>query len=103
MFRPAPQRRLLLLAVLALLQVQPLRADDGHDTALEAVRSGAIRPLHEILALPEVRAAGEVIEVEIEREDDRWTYEVETVTADGTLRKLHVDAASGRLLDTDED
>ena len=96
-------RRALLLAALAALLARGLRAEDENDTALEAVRRGEIRPLHEILALPEVQSAGEVIEVEIEREDGGWTYEVEVVATDGTLRKLRIDAASGQVRAGDED
>lgn len=90
--------RLTGLILLALAAARPGAADDSHDAALAALRAGQIVPLHEVLALPAVREAGAVVEVEIEREQGRWVYEIETVAPDGTLRKLRFDAATRAAL-----
>ena len=39
-----------------------------------------------------------VLELELERDDGRWTYEVKLLQANGQLLKLEVDAATGQVL-----
>ena len=41
---------------------------------------------------------GQVLEVELERDDGRWIYEVKLLQAGGRLVKLELDAASGAVL-----
>ena len=41
---------------------------------------------------------GQVLEVELEQEGERWTYEVRLLQAGGRLVKLNVDAATGEVL-----
>ena len=41
---------------------------------------------------------GEVLEVELERDDGRWIYELKLLQPGGELRKLKLDARSGELL-----
>ena len=40
----------------------------------------------------------ELLEAELEEEDDVLVYEVELLTADGTVRELELDARDGRIL-----
>ena len=39
-----------------------------------------------------------LLEAELEEEDDVLVYEVELLTADGTVRELELDARDGRIL-----
>lgn len=41
---------------------------------------------------------GQVLEVELERDDGRWIYEIKLLQAGGRLLKLKLDARSGELL-----
>jgi len=91
-------RKVLLLIALSAL-VGPALADGDHDRARAALREGRIRPLAEILAVVESRFGGRVIEVEFEREDGRYVYDLELVTEAGQLLEVNVDAATGEVLE----
>ena len=52
-------------------------------------------------AFPCQPVRGEIVEVELERENGRWEYEVELLTASGTVIDLTYDAATARLLETE--
>jgi uncharacterized membrane protein YkoI len=89
--------RRALLAV-ALLTVAAPAAAETHDRAREALRAGEIRPLAEILAAATRDFAGEVVEVELERERDLWVYELKLLTPQGSVLKLEYDARAATLL-----
>ena len=78
-----------------------------HDSARQARAHGEILPIADILRMVRAEVPGDVIEVELEREEDRgtacWTYEIEILTPDGRLLKLAVDAKHGRILDREDD
>jgi hypothetical protein len=78
-----------------------------HDSARQARAHGEILPIADILRMVRAEVPGDVIEVELEREENRgttgWTYEIEILTPDGRLLKLAVDAKHGRILDREED
>jgi uncharacterized membrane protein YkoI len=69
--------------------------DDDHDQAREAVEHGAIAPLAEVLARPELKRMGELVHVRLDREDGRWIYRLRFVGADGRVREAKVDATLG--------
>lgn len=75
-------------------------ADDArdHDRARQALESGEILPLRTILERVERDYPGQVMEVELDREDGRWRYEIKLLRRDGALVKLVVDARDGRQL-----
>lgn len=98
-------RTLLALLLCALVGlggiVASARADDArdHDRARRAREAGEILPLTTVLTAVEREFTGKVIEVELERDDGRWIYEVELLTEDGSVLELTYDAATGRFLD----
>jgi len=98
-------RTLLALLLCALLGlggiVTSARADDAldHDRARRAREAGEILPLTTVLTAVEREFAGKVIEVELERDDGRWVYEVELLTDGGSVLELTYDAATGRFLE----
>lgn len=74
-------------------------ADDyDHNLARQAVQAGQILPLSQILAQQHKDYPGQVLEVELEREDGRWVYELKVLQAGGQLLKLELEAQSGRVL-----
>lgn len=81
--------------------VTSARADDApdHDRARRAREAGEILPLATVLKAVESDFTGKVIEVELERDDDRWVYEIELLTEGGSVLELTYDAATGRFLD----
>jgi uncharacterized membrane protein YkoI len=96
--------KLNLFAMLVLASIaSPAWADQrDHELAREAVRSGQAMPLSEILSRIRLQLGGEVIHVELEREEGRYVYEFRVIGADGKLRKLHVDAATAKVLETED-
>ena len=86
------------LCLWLLLAALPVRADEGHDRAREALRAGEIVPLDEVLDVLSAQGAGQVLEVELERHDDRWIYEIETLDPGGVIAKHVVDATTKEIL-----
>lgn len=68
---------------------------------MEALQQGRVRPLAEILADVGQDLGGRVVGVEFD--DDAYVYEFKVVTDAGQLRKVYVDATSGRILDLGDD
>jgi uncharacterized membrane protein YkoI len=94
------------IAVLAtLLAIAPLAAEDDadHERAGEAVRRGELLSLEQILALHPLQPGERLVEVELDRDDGRWEYELQILTPTGRVRELEIDGASGALLDEDSD
>lgn len=79
----------------------PVLADSrqDHDVARQALAAGEILPLRKVLERIERTHPGEVLEVELERENGRWVYEVKLLRRDGGVQKLLLDARDGTLLD----
>lgn len=91
--------------LVAMLACGPARADDDHDheRARRAREAGEIVPLSTVLASVEREFEGTVVEVELEREDGRWVYEVELLTPSGRVLELTYDATNGRFLEGEGD
>jgi hypothetical protein len=88
----------LVLAILATLGVPAVSARDrgDHDRAREAVEAGQILPLKAVLARVEREAPGaQVLEVELERHEALWLYEIKLLQTGGVITKLRVDARTG--------
>ncbi len=96
---------LLLLAVaLAGLPVYSAQAGkDDHVEARELLQRGEIVPLARILEIVQQRVPGDVIEVELEREDGLWEYKVKVLTPAGNVRKLYLDARNATVLKIKDD
>jgi uncharacterized membrane protein YkoI len=48
------------------------------------------------------KVAGKVVEAELEKKHDKIVWEVEVVTAENKVMEVHIDAASGAVIDTEE-
>lgn len=92
----------VLLAGASLAGASALAGGD-HEKAMRAVREGRALPLAEILPGIESRIGGRVLEVELERDDGRYFYEFKMVTTSGRLLEVMVDAASGRVIEIEDD
>lgn len=99
--------RAALLLILALIATPAPadRSDDArdHDRARQALEAGEILPLADILAAAEAARPGRVIELDLERDDGRWVYELELVSPEGLLYEMEIDAATGTVLEVERE
>lgn len=103
----APRRRgtwrpvALAMLLAAAWTLPAARAGERHDheRARAAVEAGEVLPLPALLARLQRTHPGQVLELELERDDGRWVYEVKLLQADGRLLKLDLDAATGAVLE----
>jgi uncharacterized membrane protein YkoI len=99
---------LALIAVAALLPATLAMAGkdkhrDDHVEARELLRRGEILPLAHILDTAQRRVPGDVIEVELEREDEGWEYKVKVLTPTGLVRKITLNARNGVVVKIKDD
>lgn len=88
-----------LILILTCLGTPVFADRDDQDRARLALEAGEILPLSEILAAAEKARPGRVIEVDLERDDGRWIYELELVSPDGLVYEMEIDGASGAVLE----
>ena len=98
----------LLLAALVAVAAPAYADQDEHDDdrkTLERAREhGDVLPLARIVELLRGQGiAGELLEVELDREDDGLVYEIYVLGNDGRRLELTVDPATGRILDVEQD
>jgi hypothetical protein len=100
MFR-IPASLLLLLTVLSLVWPTGVRvalADSDQDRVRQAVQSGAVRPLGDILSVVRQTYPGRVLDAEIDRADTRWIYDIRLLGSGGQVTEVKVDADSAEIL-----
>lgn len=73
-------------------------ADDDHYQSRRAFQAGEVMPLRTLLDKIEKDYPGQVLEVELEREQQQWYYEVKMLSDEGRLQKLIVDAKTGEVM-----
>lgn len=84
----------------AVLAVPSARASgkDDHDRARQAVQAGQVLPLPTVLERLQREVPGQVLEVELEQERERWIYEIKLLTPAGQLTKVKLDARTAEVL-----
>jgi uncharacterized membrane protein YkoI len=100
----SPSYRVVTAFLLSLLLTGPGQAGDGqdHDRARQALEAGEVLPLRTILERVERDHPGQIMEVELERKETGWIYEVKLLKTGGALVKLKIDARNGIVLDSKE-
>lgn len=98
-----PDRRSRLAACVlcaAALAAPPAWASgkDDHDRARQAVQAGHVLPLPTVLERLQREVPGQVLEVELEQERERWIYEIKLLTPAGQLTKVKLDARTAEVL-----
>ena len=92
----APRIALLLALAAGVVALPPLASGDDckrkQDCALDAFQRGEVRPLSEVLAVARAKVPGEVVKVELDREDGIWVYEIKILTASGRVREIEINA-----------
>lgn len=105
-FLPGLAALAVVLGLGVALPASPARAfgdDEDHVAAREALRRGEILPLSRILTVVQRRVPGDVIDVELERKDGRWRYEVKVLTSTGRVREVKLDARNAAVLEIEDD
>lgn len=67
-----------------------------------AVERGEAKPLSEILQIASAAHPGEVVGVEFEAKGKSWVYEIKVADKAGRLVEIHISAANGQVLNTEE-
>jgi len=93
----------LSLAVALIWALGGAALAGDHERARAALERGEILPLLAILQRATGYQPGEVIEVELERDDGRWLYEVKLLTPAGVLMEMELDAATGALIELERE
>ena len=89
---------------LSAAMVAPAVADDDdHIAARQAMQRGEILPLPRILRAAQTAAPGDVIEVELDRDDGVWRYEVKILTSTGRVLEVKLNARTAAVLEIEED
>ena len=94
----------LSLAALLSLALSAGYADNDQDIARQALASGKIKPLQDILAILETKLPGHrVVKVEFEHDDGQYIYEIKIISAQGVLHEVEIDARNGAVLEIEVD
>lgn len=100
---PIPLRHavpvMLLAVVLGLLPA--IGHTDGHkdhDRARKALLSGEVLSLRQVLDIVAREYPGEPVEIEFERDDEVYVYEIKLLQPSGSILKMKVDAANGKVI-----
>lgn len=89
--------RSALFCILALALVVPVAAVDI-DEVMRLKESGAIMSLEDLLEQVRHEYPGRIIEIELEKENGKYVYEIDLVDENGIVWELELDAETGDLL-----
>lgn len=70
-----------------------------HDLARQALEAGEILPLRTVLERIARDYPGEVMEVELEQDNGKWTYEIKMIRRGGGIAKLKLNAKDASLIE----
>lgn len=88
----------LAISVFVVLPSAGLASDrDDHERARRALEAGEVLPLRTVLERVERDYPGQIIEVELERDDGMWFYEVKLIRSGGAVIELKLDARDGAV------
>ena len=74
-----------------------------HEEARQALEQGLIRPLEEVIAEARKHVQGDLIEIELERENGRYIYELEFIQPTGQIIEIQVDAKTMAIVEENTD
>jgi len=96
------RRSLRPIAAFALLAGASAAFAGENDRSRASANGGAVISLDAALAAARDAIAGDVVGIELEREDGVWVYEVEIVTPGGVMVEAYVDARTGQVISQHE-
>lgn len=89
---------LLCLAAAAGVPAAHAGSPGDHERARAAVQAGEVLPLPVLLERLAKTHPGQVLELELDRDDGRWIYEVKLLEPGGRVAKLEVDARTAEVV-----
>jgi len=93
-----------LAAVLALTLVFAFSvtawSDDKEGNVAELVKDAKVT-IDQAIKTAQEKVPGTVVEAELEKKHGKTVWEVEVVGADGKVTEVHIDAATGTVIDTE--
>lgn len=90
---------LMILSALCWLAGPAWAGDRIRQDEVRQLRaSGQILPMETILSRAQALQPGQLIEVEFERKDGRYVYELKIIDAQDRVHELYFDAHSGELI-----
>ncbi|MCB8888350.1 PepSY domain-containing protein [Vreelandella malpeensis] len=95
---PVLRRRLFAGALAAWVLASGAYADQHWEGLHGEVRQGEAVSLEQLLDWLEARYLGEVIEIEMERDDDEIEYEIKMLGPQGQVVEFEFDARTGQLM-----
>ena len=90
---------LLLPSLLLAAAPAPAAGPDDQDRARDAVRSGSVRPLDDILSIVRRNYPGRVLDAGLNQGGGRWFYDIRLLGPGGQVTDLRVDAGSAEVLE----
>ncbi|MDR4462970.1 MAG: PepSY domain-containing protein [Nitrospira sp.] len=97
-----------VLCVTALL-VGPVWSDDKGKSKMDEVKeavemaAAAKVTIDQAIKTASGKVSGKVVEAELEKKHNTLIWEVEIVTSDKKLMEVHIDAATGAVIDVEEE
>ncbi len=93
-----------LFLVATLMRFVPIAiADEDYVEAGHLLDSGEILPLETILEKVRRQFPGRILDIELEKEDQKIVYEIEILGSNGVVKEIYVNAKSGDFLSVKED
>jgi uncharacterized membrane protein YkoI len=76
---------------------------EDHEQIRRLKESGRIRSLESVLEEIRRDYPGRIIEIELDDDDGRYTYEIELIDEQGVVWDLEIEARTGKLLEKKQD
>lgn len=96
----------VLVAAVALLVTGPAWSDPkgkkGEEAKVTDLVKDAKVTIDQAIKTASEKVPGTVVEAELEKKHDKTVWEVEIVGADNTVMEVHLDAATGDVIDTEK-
>jgi len=78
----------------------PAQAQSAREAALEVAQAPEVKPLTEVLKTVKARVPGQVVDVQLDKSGNPWTYQIRIRSEKGNVVLVVVDAYSGKILST---
>lgn len=73
------------------------------EEARQLKQTGKIMPLEQLIVRVQKDYPGQIIEIELDEDKDRFVYDIEIVGEEGVVIELKLDAATGEVLKYEKD
>jgi uncharacterized membrane protein YkoI len=106
MRRPQAKAILAALVLAATAGAKLAAASEGqedHEIARSALLRGEVMPVQDIVDAARTMVGDDLLGLELEREDDRWIYEIKYVDDSGHVRTINLDAHTGKQIEGESD